>query len=222
MTDRESVLRGIIDCGIVAVVRAESAELAFKAVDAALAGGVNVVEVTMTVPGAIALIADLARTIEPGVFLGAGTVLEPETALKAVDAGARFIVSPNTNPAVIGAAKSAGAVVMPGALTPTEVAAAWQAGADIIKVFPGNIVGPSYIKDLHGPFPQIPLMPTGGVDLTTARAWLEAGAVALGVGSALIDKKLMAAGKFAEITERARRFRQIILEFRAACSTQSS
>jgi 2-dehydro-3-deoxyphosphogluconate aldolase / (4S)-4-hydroxy-2-oxoglutarate aldolase len=220
MADRESVLKGIIDCGIVAVVRAESAELASKALRAALEGGVYVVEVTMTVPGAVEVIRDLAHNLGRDVILGAGTVLDPKTAQDCMDAGARFIVSPNTNPATIAAVKSGGAVAIPGALTPTEVLTAWQAGADVIKIFPGNAVGPSYIKDLHGPFPYIPFMPTGGVDLTTARDWLAAGAVALGVGGALIDKKLMAAGNFAEITARARRFRQIIDEFRAEEKTR--
>jgi 2-dehydro-3-deoxyphosphogluconate aldolase/(4S)-4-hydroxy-2-oxoglutarate aldolase len=213
--DREMVLQGIRDCGIVAVVRAESGDLAEKALRAALDGGVNVVEVTMTVPGAIGVIKSLAGSLGRDVILGAGTVLDPQTARDCIDAGAKFIVSPNTNPETISAAKSAGAAAMPGALTPSEVVTAWQAGADIIKVFPGNVVGPSYIKDLHGPFPQIPFMPTGGVDLTTARDWLAAGAVALGVGGALIDKKLMAAGNFDEITHRARRFRDIVQSFRA-------
>lgn len=216
--DRESALQGIRECGIAAVVRAESAELAEKALRAALEGGVNVVEVTMTVPGAVAVIRSLAGSLGRDVILGAGTVLDPETARECIDAGARFIVSPNTNPATIAACRSAGAAAIPGALTPTEVVTAWQAGADIIKIFPGNVVGPSYIKDLHGPFPQIPFMPTGGVDLTTARDWLAAGAVALGVGGALIDKKLMASGDFAEITARARRFREIVQQFRDASS----
>ncbi|MDH7602861.1 MAG: bifunctional 4-hydroxy-2-oxoglutarate aldolase/2-dehydro-3-deoxy-phosphogluconate aldolase, partial [Armatimonadota bacterium] len=142
-------------------------------------------------------------------------VLDPQTAVNAIDAGAKFIVSPNTNLSTIEAAKSKGAAVFPGAFTPTEVITAWQAGGDIIKIFPANVVGPSYFKDLHGPFPNIPLMPTGGVDLSTARTWLEHGAVALGVGSALIDRKLMKEGNFAEITERARKFREIVVQFRA-------
>ena len=197
------------------MVRAESADLAFKAIEAALAGGVNVIEVTFTVPGALGIIRQLASRISDDLILGAGTVLDPDTAVNAIGAGARFIVSPNTNVDTIEAARSKGAAVFPGAFTPTEVIAAWQAGADIIKIFPANVVGPSYLKDLHGPFPEIPLMPTGGVDLTTARTWLEHGAVALGVGGALIDKKLMKEGKFAEITERARKFRQILQDFRS-------
>jgi len=215
MRDKQQILDGILDCGIAAVVRAESAELAFQAIGAALAGGVNVIEVTFTVPGALEIIRELAAKTGDDVILGAGTVLDPETAANAVDAGARFIVSPSTNLATIEMAKSKGAAVFPGALTPTEVITAWQAGADVIKIFPANVMGPSYFKDLHGPFPYIPFMPTGGVDLTTARTWLENGAVALGVGGALIDKKLMKDGNFEEITNRARKFREIVKEFKA-------
>jgi 2-dehydro-3-deoxyphosphogluconate aldolase/(4S)-4-hydroxy-2-oxoglutarate aldolase len=212
--EKKQVIEAIIDCGIVAVVRAESSELALRAVEAALAGGVNAIEVTFTVPGALEVIRTLSKEVSSDVILGAGTVLDPQTALDAVDAGARFIVSPNVNLATIEAAKSKGVAVFPGAFTPTEVLTAWQAGGDIIKIFPANVVGPSYFKDLHGPFPNIPLMPTGGVDLSTARSWLEHGAVALGVGGALIDRKLLKDGNFGEITERAKKFREIVSEFR--------
>ena len=212
--EKKHVIDAIIECGIVAVVRAESSELALRAVEAALAGGVNAIEVTFTVPGALEVIRTLSKGVSSDVILGAGTVLEPQTALDAVDAGARFIVSPNVNLATIEAAKSKGVAVFPGAFTPTEVLTAWQAGGDIIKIFPANVVGPSYFKDLHGPFPNIPLMPTGGVDLSTARTWLEHGAIALGVGGALIDRKLLKEGNFGEITERAKKFREIVNEFR--------
>jgi len=212
--EKKHVIDAIIECGIVAVVRAESSELALRAVEAALAGGVNAIEVTFTVPGALEVIRTLSKGVSSDVILGAGTVLDPQTALDAVDAGARFIVSPNVNLATIEAAKSKGVAVFPGAFTPTEVLTAWQAGGDIIKIFPANVVGPSYFKDLHGPFPNIPLMPTGGVDLSTARTWLEHGAIALGVGGALIDRKLLKEGNFGEITERAKKFREIVNEFR--------
>lgn len=215
MKSKQEILDAILDCGIAAVVRAESAELASKAIDAALEGGVSVIEVTFTVPGALDIIRTLASSKSDEVVLGAGTVTTPELAADAVSAGAEFLVSPNTNTQVIEVARGAGIPVFPGAFTPTEVFTAWKAGGDIIKIFPANVVGPSYFKDLHGPFPGIPLMPTGGVDLSTARTWLEHGAVALGVGGALIDRKLMAEGNFAEITERARKFRQIITDFRA-------
>ncbi|MGQ9456218.1 MAG: bifunctional 4-hydroxy-2-oxoglutarate aldolase/2-dehydro-3-deoxy-phosphogluconate aldolase [Armatimonadota bacterium] len=212
--EKQQVINAVIECGIVAVVRAESEELALKAVEAALAGGVNAIEVTFTVPGTLDVIRTLASKTGKDVILGAGTVLDPKMAINAIEAGARFIVSPNTNVSTIEAAKSKGVAVFPGALTPSEVVTARQAGGDIIKIFPANIVGPSYFKDLHGPFPDIPLMPTGGVDLSTARTWLEHGAVALGVGGALIDRKLMKEGNFSEITERARKFREIVIQFR--------
>jgi len=215
MKDKDQVLAGILDCGIAAVVRGTSDELIMKAIEAALEGGVNVIEVTFTVPNALEIIERLAAKVSEDVILGAGTVLTAEMAANALDAGAQFIVSPSTNLATIEMAKSRGVPVFPGALTPTEVITAWQAGGDIIKIFPANVVGPTYLKDLHGPFPDIPFMPTGGVDLNTARSWLENGAVCLGVGGALIDKKLMAEGNFAEITNRARKFREIIEEFRS-------
>ena len=212
--DKKQILDGILGCGIAAVVRGQSDEQILKAIEAALQGGVNVIEVTFTCPNPLQIIESLAKKIGGEVILGAGTVLSPDAAARAVDAGARFIVSPSTNLATINMAKERGVPVFPGALTPTEVITAWQAGGDIIKIFPANAMGPGYFKDLHGPFPEIPFMPTGGVDLSTARAWLEAGAVCLGVGGALIDGKLMASGDYAEITRRAVEFRRIVQEWR--------
>lgn len=214
MKNKQQVINGILECGIAAVVRAESADMAFKAIEAALAGGVNVIEVTFTVPGALEIIRELAGKVGDDVILGAGTVLTPEVAESAINAGAVFIVSPGTNTATIAKAKEMGVAVFPGALTPTEVITAWQAGADMVKIFPANVMGPSYLKDLHGPLPEVPFMPTGGVSLATARDYLEAGAAALGVGGDLINKKLMAEGNYAEITERARKFREIVSDFR--------
>jgi len=214
MKDKQQVLDGIIECGIVAVVRGTSDELIMKAIEAALDGGLNVVEVAFTVPNALEIIKRLAESVSDDVILGAGTVLTPEMAADAVDAGAQFIVSPNVDLATIEMAKSRGVPVFPGALTPTEVATAWQAGADMVKIFPANVMGPAYLKDLHGPFPQIKFMPTGGVNLNTARDYLENGAAALGVGGDLINRKLMEEGNFAEIASRARKFRQIVREFR--------
>lgn len=216
MANKQQILDGILECGIAAVVRAESADLALKAIEAALAGGVNVIEVTFTVPGALEVIRSLAKTIGGDAILGAGTVLAPQTATDAIAAGARFIVSPCTSLGVIEAAKLKGVPVFPGALTPTEVVTAWQAGGDIVKIFPANVMGPGYLKDLHGPLPQVKFMPTGGVSLDTAMDYLKNGAAALGVGGDLINKKLMAEGNFAEITERARKFRAIVEEFRSA------
>lgn len=214
MRDKKQVIDGILECGIAAVVRAESAETAFKAIEAALAGGVNVIEVTFTVPGALEIIRELAGRFTDDAILGAGTVLTPEVAANAIDAGAKFIVSPGTNLSTIAKAKERGVAVFPGALTPTEVINAWQAGADIVKIFPANAMGPSYLKDLHGPLPDVLFMPTGGVSLATAADYLAAGAAALGVGGDLINKKLMAEGNFAEITQRARRFTEIVKDFR--------
>lgn len=214
MNNKQEILDGILECGIAAVVRGQSDEQIMKAIDAAVEGGVNVIEVTFTVPNALDIISKLAKIVGDDVILGAGTVLTPIMASNAIDEGAQFIVSPGTNIGTIEMARMKNKPVFPGALTPTEVITAWQAGADIIKIFPANVMGPSYFKDLHGPFPDIPFMPTGGVDLNTAMTWLEAGAVTLGVGGALIDKKLMAEGNYAEITNRARKFREIVKEFR--------
>jgi 2-dehydro-3-deoxyphosphogluconate aldolase/(4S)-4-hydroxy-2-oxoglutarate aldolase len=163
----------------------------------------------------LGIIRRLAAELGEDVILGAGTVLTPDDAINAVEAGAQFIVSPSTSIATIEAAKSRGVVVCPGALTPTEVVTAWQAGADIVKIFPASVMGPKYLRDLHGPLPDVRFMPTGGVNLDTARAYLENGAVALGVGGDLINAKLMESGDFAEITRRAQGFRQIVREFRS-------
>ncbi|MDI6827588.1 MAG: bifunctional 4-hydroxy-2-oxoglutarate aldolase/2-dehydro-3-deoxy-phosphogluconate aldolase [Armatimonadota bacterium] len=214
MKDKQQILDGIIDCGIVAVVRGQSAEKILKAIEAALEGGVNVIEITFTVPNALEIIRHLAANIGSDVLLGAGTVLTPDMAENAIKAGAMFIVSPYTDLAVINKAKSLGAPVFPGALSPTEVVTAWQAGAEMVKIFPANVMGPTYLRDLHGPLPQVKLMPTGGVTLGTAKAYLENGAAALGVGGDLINKQLMEEGNFAEIKERARRFREIVKQFR--------
>ena len=214
MKDKQQVLDGILECGIVAVVRGTSDELIMKAIEAALDGGINVIEVAFTVPNALEIIKRLAASVSDDVILGAGTVLTPEMAADAIDAGARFIVSPNVNLATIEMAKSRGVPVFPGALSPTEIITAWHAGADMVKIFPANVMGPTYLKDLHGPFPQIKFMPTGGVNLSTARDYLENGAAALGVGGDLINKKLMEEGNFADIANRARKFREIVRDFR--------
>lgn len=187
---REEIRQRIIDVGIVPVVRAPSAQLAIAAARAVCEGGIPIVEVTMTVPGAIEVIAELSRD----VFVGAGTVLDAQTAARCLAAGAQFIVSPLFDPETVALANREGKVVMPGALTPTEVQAAWKAGCDFVKVFPcGNVGGPAYIKALKAVFPHIPLVPTGGVNLTTAEAFLRAGAAALGVGSELFSQPDIAA-----------------------------
>ena len=211
-----TVLQRIRVTGLIPVVRAESAELAMRAVEAIKAGGVDVLEVTMTVPGAIDVIAKLAATFGTEVVIGAGTVLDPNTAHKCVQAGAQFIVSPALNEETIAFCRSNDVAVFPGALTPTEVVHAWNAGADAVKVFPaGAVGGASYLKALKAPLPQIELVPTGGVSLKTAANFIEAGAMALGVGADLVDMKALREGRDEVITERAREFLEIVREARA-------
>jgi len=212
--NKQQILDEIIKCGIAAIVRGQSAEKILKAIEAALEGGVVVIEITFTVPNALEIIKHLSANIGDDVILGAGTVLTPEMAEDAIQAGAQFIVSPCTNLEVIDKAKSLGAPVFPGALPPTEVVTAWQAEADMVKIFPANVMGPTYLKDLRGPLPEVKFIPTGGVTLDTAKAYLENGASALGVGSDLINKQLMDEGNFTEIKERAQRFMQIVKQFR--------
>ena len=203
---RTDTVRRIEACGVVAVIRLQDGSRLRAVVDALAQGGITALEVTMTVPRAIELIGEIAPTLPPGFLIGAGTVVDAETARAAVAAGARFIVGPVFRPAVIDAAHAAGAAAMPGCFSPTEILAAWDAGADVVKVFPATALGPAYFKDLRGPLPQVKLMPTGGVSLENAGEWIKAGAVAIGVGGALVDPRLVAAGQYAAITERAQRF----------------
>jgi 2-dehydro-3-deoxyphosphogluconate aldolase/(4S)-4-hydroxy-2-oxoglutarate aldolase len=215
MTKAE-ILRCIVDTGIVPVVRAPSSELAVQAVGAIMAGGVPIVEITMTVPGAVEVIRDLVKTYGRDVLVGAGTVLDAETARACLLAGAEFIVGPALDLETITICHRYGKVVMPGALTPTEVVTAWQAGADLVKVFPASAVGgPSYIKALKAPLPQIELVPTGGVSLKTAAEFIKAGAAALGVGTDLVDTSLLQSGQASVITDRARQFVAIVNEARS-------
>ena len=213
--NKTEVLQRIRATGLIPVVRAESADLAMRAVEAIKAGGVDVLEVTMTVPGAIDVIAKLAATFGSEVVIGAGTVLDPDTAYKCVQAGAQFIVSPALNEETISFCRRNDVAVFPGALTPTEVVHAWNAGADAVKVFPaGAVGGASYLKALKAPLPQIELVPTGGVSLKTAADFIKAGAMALGVGADLVDTKALREGRDEVITERAREFLEIVREAR--------
>jgi 2-dehydro-3-deoxyphosphogluconate aldolase/(4S)-4-hydroxy-2-oxoglutarate aldolase len=206
VNSRES-FASIIRTGIVPVVRAASAGLAIQAVEACRAGGILAAEITMTVPGAIRALEQLADRFGDAMLLGAGTVLDAETARACILAGAEFIVAPSLRPAVIEVSKRYSKAVFPGALTPTEILAAWEAGADAVKVFPcGNLGGAKYIKSLKGPFPQIEMIPTGGVTLETIGDFFKAGACAVGVGGELVDAALMKAGRFDAIEERARQF----------------
>ena len=213
------ILEFITGAGIVPVVRASSAEHAIQAVEALYNGGVRSAEITMTVPGAIRALEKTADRFGDKLVLGAGTVLDPETARACMLAGAEFFVSPSLRLSVIEMAKRYSKVVCPGALTPTEVLAAWEAGADAVKVFPcGNVGGAKYIKALKGPFPQIEMVPTGGVNLETVADFLKAGSCAVGVGGELVDGKLMAAGRFDVIEERARQFLAAVTQARAEMS----
>lgn len=210
-------MRRIRDVGLIPVVRAHSAEDAGRAIEAIMAGGINVIEVTMTVPGAVGVIEQLALRYGDQALVGAGTVLDAETARACMLAGAQFIVSPSTSEETIACCHRYGVAVMPGALTPTEVVRAWTLGADAVKVFPaGALGGASYLKALKAPLPQVELIPTGGVSLKTAADFIRAGAMALGVGADLIDLKALGEGQAEVITERARQYLAIVSEARQA------
>jgi 2-dehydro-3-deoxyphosphogluconate aldolase/(4S)-4-hydroxy-2-oxoglutarate aldolase len=211
---RESTLKRILDGGIVAVVRSESSESLLRVVQALADGGVTAAEITSTVPDAVEVIRQVRKEIGDAIVLGAGTVLDPETARAALLAGAEYIVAPIVNVEVIRLCRRYDKAVMPGAFTPTEVVTAWEAGADIVKVFPADVGGPPYLKALRGPLPQVRLMPTGGVDLTTAEAFLKAGACCLGVGGQLVEPKAIAAGDFGRIRDLASQYTAIVKGFR--------
>ncbi len=211
---REATLSRILAGGIVAVVRSEAAEPLVKVVRALADGGVTAAEITFTVPDAADVIRQVRKELGDAIVLGAGTVLDPETARIALLAGAEYLVSPVVNVEIIRLARRYDKVVMPGAFTPTEILAAWEAGADVVKVFPADVGGPAYFKAIKGPLPQIRLMPTGGVDLNTAEAFLKAGAACLGVGSSLVEPKSIASGDFARIRDLAAQFAAIVARFR--------
>lgn len=192
-------------CGIVAIIRANSADELIEVAAAIHAGGVDVIEVTMTTPNALQVINDVSSTYGDKVLVGAGSVLDAETARAVMLSGADFVVSPVTKPDVIEICNRYGKVVIPGAFTPTEILMAWETGADYVKVFPSSGVAADYIKDVKAPLPQIPLVPTGGINTENAADFITAGATALGVGSALVNNQLIAAGEFATLTERAER-----------------
>ena len=202
---REQVVAELIAGGAIAVVRLPDATHALRAVEAIRAGGVRAIELTMTTPGAAGILADVRRTFGDDVLAGMGSVLDAEGTRRAIDAGARYIVSPVFRPAVIDEAHRLGVAAMPAGFTPTEILAAHEAGADVVKVTPAEVLGPAFIKGVLAPIPFLKLMPTGGVTPDNVGEWLRAGAVAVGVGSALVDPKLVAAQDFAALTERARR-----------------
>ncbi|MFH1008212.1 MAG: bifunctional 4-hydroxy-2-oxoglutarate aldolase/2-dehydro-3-deoxy-phosphogluconate aldolase [Candidatus Latescibacterota bacterium] len=205
MRTKLEMLQMVADTGVVAVLRIPDPEKVIPIFDALKDGGVKCIEITMSTPNAIGVIAELAKNLPADIALGVGTVLDPETARAAILAGAEFVVAPTTNFDVIRMCQRYDKVVMPGAFTPTEILAAWEAGADVVKVFPGGVGGPGYIKDIKGPLPQIALLPTGGVSMENAAEFIKAGAIAVGIGGNLIDKETMASGKYEIIRDRARK-----------------
>jgi 2-dehydro-3-deoxyphosphogluconate aldolase/(4S)-4-hydroxy-2-oxoglutarate aldolase len=211
---KENQLRHILDSGIVAVVRSPDSQQLVEVVRALADGGVTVVEITMTVPNALDVLRQVRQELSDRVLLGAGTILDPETARAALLAGAEYLVAPTINLDVIRLCQRYSKLVMPGALTPTEILTAWEAGADIVKVFPAEIVGPAFFKAMRGPLPQIRLMPTGGVDLNTAADFLRAGACCLGLGSQLVEPRTVAARDFDRIRSLASQYVSIVKSVR--------
>ena len=207
---KQSNLNRVLNGGVVAILRSPSGEMLGEVAQALLSGGVEVIEITFTVPRAHKVLEQVADRLGDKILLGAGTVLDAETARTALLAGAEFIVAPTVNREVIQLCRRYDKMVMPGALTPTEVLTAWEAGADIVKVFPSDFTGPGYLKALLGPLPQVRLMPTGGVNLKTAADFLRAGACALGIGGALADPKAIAARDFVKIESLARQYVEIV------------
>ena len=209
--NKYDVTTRIIETGLIPVVRAESSDIAMRAIDAIKEGGISVLEITMTVPGAIRVIEEVARRFGEDAIVGAGTVLDAETARACILAGAQFIVSPALDLDTISCCRRYSIPVMPGAMTPSEVVTAWKAGADFVKVLPANALGgASYIKSLKVPLPQVELVPTGGVSLKTAADFIKAGAAALGVGADLVDTAALRNGEDKVISARAKQFIEIV------------
>jgi len=206
---KEDILRNLLDTGIIPVIRTDSPEKALKVADAILEGGIKTLEITMTVPGAVDLIKKLNEKIGKDILLGAGTVLDAETARLCILAGAKFVIGPCINQGMIEVCKRYSVVAIPGAMTPTEILKAWESGADIVKVFPAaDLGGPSYIRAIKAPLPHILLNPTGGVSLENAADFIRAGADIISVGSHLVDKKAVEEEKYEVITENAKRFKE--------------
>jgi 2-dehydro-3-deoxyphosphogluconate aldolase / (4S)-4-hydroxy-2-oxoglutarate aldolase len=212
--NKEAQLCRILDVGLVAVVRSPDSVQLVEVARALADGGIDVVEITMSVPNALEVVRQVRQALGDRLLLGAGTILDAETARAALLAGAEYLVSPTLNLDVIRLCRRYDKVVMPGAFTPTEILTAWEAGADIVKVFPAEVVGPAYFKALRGPLPQVRLMPTGGVDLTTAAAFLKAGACCLGVGSQLVEPRAVAERNFDRIHDLARQYVAVVQQTR--------
>lgn len=211
---KESHLRQILDSGLVAVVRSPDSLQLVEVARSLADGGVTVVEITMTVPGALDVVRQVRQALGDRILLGAGTILDPETARAALLAGAEFLVAPTLNLDVIRLCQRYDKIVMPGAFTPTEILTAWEAGADIVKVFPADVVGPAFFKAVRAPLPQVKLMPTGGVDLTSAAEFLRAGACCLGVGGQLVEPKAIAERNFDRIRDLAKQYVAIVKKAR--------
>jgi 2-dehydro-3-deoxyphosphogluconate aldolase/(4S)-4-hydroxy-2-oxoglutarate aldolase len=214
--DKQEMMDLIQKTGVIAIMRAKSSDQLLAAADAIKAGGVQAIEVTMTTPGALDVIRQATERYGADVLFGVGSVLDPESARAAILAGAQFVVSPTLNLKTIELCHRYAIPVVPGAYTPTEILTAWEAGADMVKVFPASVGGPAYFKAVKAPLPQVKLVPVGGVNLDTTADFIRAGADAVGVGSALVSQKLLDAGDFAALTERARRLRQEVAKGRAA------
>src|SRR3954469_1124169 len=213
---KETQLRQVLDRGIVAVVRSPDSQQLVEAARALADGGVNVVEITMTVPDALDVVRQVRRALGDRLLLGAGTILDPETARAALLAGAEYLVAPTVNVEVIRLCRRYDKLVMPGAFTPTEILTAWEAGADVVKVFPADVLGPAFFKAVRAPLPQVRLMPTGGVDLKTAADFLRPGACCLGVGGQLVDPKAVAERNFDRIRDLARQYVAVVQQTRKA------
>ena len=215
--EKREIFGRMMSEGLIPVIRVTTAQEAMEVADAIKEGGVSFIEITMSVQGAIDVIKELTQRYRDEIIMGAGTVLDPETGRAALLAGAQFIVSPTLNLDLIYLAHRYSALVIPGTMTPTEILAAWNAGADMVKVFPAaQLGGPEYLKAVRGPLPQILLVPTGGVNLQNAGAFIKAGATALGVGGELVDKKAIKEKKFHIITENTRAFLKVIREARGS------
>ncbi len=207
---RKEIVEKLEQLGIIAVVRLNGSDYLLEIIDALAKGGVRALEITMTTPNAVKIIRDISQSLSLDFLIGAGTVLTSETAEAVIHAGAQFVVSPVFKPAIIDIVHKYDKAVLSGAFSATEILAAWEAGADIVKVFPATVVGPGYFKDIHGPLPQIKLTPTGGVTVDNAEEFIRCGAVCLGVGSALLDKQMIKNQDWQGLTERARQFKAAV------------
>lgn len=213
--DKSSCLDLIRQTGVIAILRAKSSEQLLAAADAIRSGGVCAIEVTMTTPGALAIIEQARARYSQEVYFGAGTVLDPESARAAILAGAQFVVAPSLKPAVIELCHRYSVPVFPGAYTPTEILAAWELGVDMVKIFPASVGGPGLIKALKAPLPQIEMVPVGGVNLNNTPDFIRAGSAAVGVGGELLDTKLLEAKDWPALTERARQFVEAVAKGRS-------